>query len=194
MAMSSLGFRSWASRGPANLPAALAVVACCSMLAACGAAGNGSPVHDPLTRVAASSTPEDGVASSAVVSAWIAAQQAFDDAARSADASQPELAATTVDPQLTWTQSLLTRMRQAGEVALGPVRYGDPRVVDDRAGLATIEACDYDAEIVVSAASEAPVPGDPGRVDFERITSTMELTATGWKLADQTVEVARCHV
>jgi hypothetical protein len=36
------------------------------------------------------------------------------------------------------------------------------------------------------------VPSMLGQVDFELFSSTMELTASGWKLADQTVGVGQC--
>ncbi len=133
------------------------------------------------------------MASSTIVSAWIAAEQAFDDAARSADPDQPELAATTIDPQLTWSQEVLTQMRQGGQVAVGLNRFGHPRVLSNRGGLATVEACAHDAEIVVQVATGIPVPGEPGQVDDDHFVSTMQLTATGWKLADQSVEANQCH-
>jgi hypothetical protein len=130
---------------------------------------------------------------SAIVSAWVVAEQAFEDAARSADADQPELAATTIDPQLTWTKVLLARMRQNGQAAVGVDQFGHPRVMTEQGPLATVETCAHDAEIVVSAATGMPVPGEPGQVDDDHFTSTMEWTDTGWKLADQTVEADQCR-
>ena len=126
-------------------------------------------------------------------SAWIAAQQAFEEAARSANPDEPELAATTIPPLLPWSESLLRKMRSAGQVGRGPVQLGRPQVVVQQDAEARVQSCVHDEEIVISAATGVPAPGDPGHVDFLWITSTMQLTASGWKLATQTVEVGQCH-
>jgi hypothetical protein len=142
----------------------------------------GSPVSDAPS---ASNSP--------IVSAWLAAEAAFEEAALTSDPDQPELIATTIAPQLPWTRSVLAQMQSAGQVARGPVDYGRPRVVTQGSGLATVQSCEHDGEVVVSLATGQPVPGDAGQVDFELFTSTMELTDTGWKLATQTVGVGTCH-
>ena len=129
---------------------------------------------------------------SQILSAWLAAEEAFDTAALTSDADQPDLAATTVAPQLTWSQALLERMEESGQIARGPVNYGKPEVVRISSGSATVTSCVYDAEIVVSADSGRPVPGIPGQVDHELFESIMRSTTTGWKLATQTVGVGRC--
>ena len=59
---------------------------------------------------------------SQVVSGWLAAESAFANAARTSDPDAPELAATTIDPQLTWSRSLLGRMGASGQIAKGPVQ------------------------------------------------------------------------
>jgi hypothetical protein len=127
-----------------------------------------------------------------VLSAWIASQQAFENAARTADDSAPELAATTVAPQLPWSESLLLLFRVAKEVAVGPVDLGHPQVITQGPMLATVRACVHDSEVVVSSATGQPVAGVLGRIDYELFTSTMELTPSGWKLANQTVGVEQC--
>jgi hypothetical protein len=127
-----------------------------------------------------------------VGSAWLAAEQAFNNAALTSDANQPDLALTTVSPQLNWSRTLLQRMRSAGEVARGVVNYGSPRVtkLDDRE--ARVQSCVHDSEIVVLASSDQPVSGELGQVDFELITSTMASTISGWKLLSQQVSVDQC--
>lgn len=130
---------------------------------------------------------------SQVLSAWLAAQAAFDTAALTSDADQPDLAATTVDPQLNWSQALLERMKELGQIARGPVNYGKPEVVRISTQSATVTSCVYDAEIVVSVGSGRPVPGIPGQVDHELFQSVMRSTTTGWKLSTQRVGVDRCH-
>jgi hypothetical protein len=130
---------------------------------------------------------------SPVISAWLAAEVAFEQAALTADPDQPDLAATTVDPQLAWSQSLLAQMQSSGEVSRGPVDHGHPQILAQQAGVATVRSCMYDAEVVESSVTGRPVPGEAGQVDFELFTSTMEQTDTGWKLSTQTVGVGSCH-
>lgn len=175
------------------------------MLAACGSPGPDTGSGRIRVRIAPAASDADASASAStppapaapgpegpVISAWIAAELAFENAARTADATAPELAATTVAPQLPSSELLLTLIRLAGEVATGPVAFGDPQVVTLGPDLATVRACVHDSEVVVSAATGRPVPGMLGQVDFELFSSTMELTASGWKLADQTVGVGQC--
>ncbi len=179
---------------------ALAVVVGCAMLAACSgpAVGtapgrvrfNGSRAEPSAD--ASPSSPTDQASESPVISAWIAAQRAFEDSVRTADATAPELSATTVTPQLSWAESFVTLVRMAGEVARGPVAFGDPQVVRQGPRLATVRACVHDDEIVVSATTGHPVTGVLGQVDVELFTSIMERTASGWKLANQSVEVGQC--
>lgn len=127
-----------------------------------------------------------------MVTAWLAAEQAFNTAALTADPNEPDLAVTTVAPQLGWSQSLLVQMSAAAEVARGAVDYGSPEVLAIGAGTATVQSCIHDAEVVMSAASGRPVAGVEGQVDDELVTSTMKSTVNGWKLATQTVGVGRC--
>ena len=132
------------------------------------------------------------IESEQVVAAWIAAQQAFDSAALSADPSTPGLAATTVPPQIDASRSLLEQMSEADERAEGVVRFGNPHVVSAQATLAEVRSCVHDAEIVVSATSGVPVAGVLGEVDYELFESTMESTPSGWKLMTQTVGAGAC--
>ena len=127
-----------------------------------------------------------------VVSSWLAAEHAFDAAALTADPGEPDLAATTVAPQLGATQALLEEMQSSGDVATGGTQYGSPTVRLVGSGLAQVTSCLHDAEIVVSTATGKPVPGVLGQVDYELIRSTMELVGVGWKLASQTVGVGQC--
>ena len=178
--------------GPVAVAAGLLVTSC----------GGGGPLAGPgrISTAGMSATPgrpagptgNPSSESELVASAWIAAQQAFDSAALSADPSAPGLAATTVPPQIDASRSLLEQMREAGELAAGVVRFGTPQVGSIRATLASVRSCVHDAEIVVSATSGVPVAGVLGEVDYELIESTMESTPSGWKLMTQTVGAGRC--
>jgi hypothetical protein len=127
-----------------------------------------------------------------VISGWLAAESAFTNAARTPDPDAPELGATTIDPQLTWSRSLLGRMAASGQTAEGPVRYGTPRVIALHGDQAIVRTCARDAEIVVFVASGRPAPGILGQVDYELFTSTMQQIEGGWKLLTQVVGVGQC--
>jgi hypothetical protein len=176
---------------------ALVVLACALLVCACGTDGVDSPHADPRAAPAGLRTHAPGSvgrseASDSIASAWVAAEQAFEMAARSSDPDEPELAATTVAPQIGSTQSLLEGWQAAGEIARGPVTFAVSGVSEASPDLAVVTGCAHDHEIVVSAATGAPVAGVGGRAGDESITSAMELTVDGWKLADQAVVMAPC--
>ncbi len=198
-----------AGRTSARWSLALAAVACSALLAGCGRSASSSsvgpreqgtlPTAAGAVQVATTSVPATPVRPplrdskvSQVLSGWFAAEAAFADAARTPNPNAPELAATTIDPQLSWSQSLLERMDASGEVARGPIDYGTPRVIALRGNQATVRACARDAEIVVFAESGRVVPGILGQVDYELFASTMEQTRGGWKLLTQAIGVGQC--
>ena len=202
LSMRLVVFRRWSWCRSVARRAPICAAGCLILLSVCGR------VPDPpmgqvtrteavrglpgVTPTSASRMPNRPVLSDQIVAAWLSAEQAFATAALTSDPSEPDLAATTVDPQLTWTRSLLGRMRAAGQIARGQVRYGPPSVQLVGAGEAVVQSCAHDAEIVVSASTGSPAPGVPGQVDFELFDSTMELTGGEWKLVTQRVGVGQC--
>lgn len=189
-------------RRPAASRASVAVAVCSFLVSACGSStqsaisGASHLSWDKHRGDRVTITEDSGSAqsrmTSQILSAWLAAEKSFDTAALAADADQPDLAATTIAPQLTWSQTLLQRMKGSDQIARGAVNYGKPEVVRNSADSATVTSCVYDAEIVVSVGSGRPVPGIPGQVDHELFESIMRSTTTGWKLSTQTVGVDRC--
>ena len=127
-----------------------------------------------------------------VIGAWRTAERAFENAALSADTSEPELIATTVEPQLGTSESLLNGMREADEFARGPVDLGFPTVVASTSTEATIRSCLIDGEIVISRRTGLPVAGVEGRVANELVISVMERPDGEWVLADQSVREIAC--
>ncbi len=123
----------------------------------------------------------------------MAAERAFENAARTPDPSAPELAATTVAPQLPWSQSLLAQMAAAREGAEGTVEYGRPQVVSRSAASAVVRSCLHDQEVVISLDDGQPVPGPAGQVAYELFQSTMVRIDSGWKLETQTIGVGQCR-
>jgi hypothetical protein len=181
----------------------LTVIVCSTLLSACARAGGGATAkavritraHSQFgadARRSGSSTTVHMASVGPVISAWVAAQRPFDDAARTADADAPELAATMVAPQLPWTQALLGSMPGEGEEARGPVSFGRPRVETQATDLAVVDSCVHDSEIVVSAATGRAVAGLAGQSAYELVASTMEQANSGWKLETQAVRVGAC--
>jgi hypothetical protein len=199
-------FRRWSWCRSVARRAPLCAAGCLLLLSACGRVPEpptgqamGTDTARGIHRVPSTSTsrtPERSsdrsVLADQIVAAWLSAEQAFATAALTSDPTEPDLAATTVDPQLTWTQSLLARMRAAGQIARGPIHYGPPSVTLVGADEATVQSCADDAEIVVSASTGSPAPGVPGQVDFELFDSTMELSGGEWRLVTQRVGVGQC--
>jgi len=184
----------------------LAVIGSAALVSACAGPGAGGVMTAEAVHIGRAQTQSRADATQAtgagrstgsptsveVVTAWVAAQRAFDDAARTADAGAPELAATMVAPQLPWTQSLLEGMRASGEESRGPVSFGEPRVDLQAVGPSVVRACVHDSEIAFSVATGRPVAGPAGQADFELFTSIMERADGGWKLETQSVTVGAC--
>ncbi len=180
----------------------LAAAVCSVLLSACGLNTDRSD-HEARRQVrviigsfrapsTAGRSTGEAEQTSQVISAWLSAEQAFNTAALTADPNEPDLAVTTDPPQLNWSRAMLQRMRSIGEVARGGVEYGSPHVTNLDAGEATVQSCVHDSEIVVVDASDQPVGGELGQVDFELITSIMKSTISGWKLLSQQVNVTQC--
>lgn len=130
--------------------------------------------------------------STQILSAWWAAEEAFETAALTDDSDQPSLVATTVSPQLDLTRLLLQEMAAAGEQGQGSVDNGHPQVEAIDGDVATVRSCVDDTEIAVFATTGQPVPGLLGEKDVELFTSTMQQGANGWKLSAQTLGVGQC--
>ncbi len=199
-------FRRWSWRWSVARRAPLCAAGCLVLLSACSRVPE-PPTGQAIPTETARGTPGRTSTSTSrtsdrmsgrsdvsdqIVAAWLSAEQAFDTAALTSDPSEPDLAATTVDPQLTWTRSLLARMRAAGQIARGQIQYGPPSVALVGRDEATVQSCADDAEIVVSAITGSPAPGVPGQVDFELFDSTMELSGGEWRLVTQRVGVGQC--
>jgi hypothetical protein len=137
---------------------------------------------------ATSTEPQD----QQILSAWSAAERAFDTAALTADAAEPALAATMVEPQLDVERSWLASLRAQGQIATGQITFGPALVRHGPSGAVQVQSCAHDAEIVVSASTGQPVAGIAGEVADELVTATMVSSGGEWKLEAQTVGVGQC--
>ena len=153
-------------------------------MSACGSSA--SPLHGgtlpPGTKDAGADsavTPAHGRATQPqvidqVVSGWLAAEGAFADAARTSDPFEPELAATTLAPQLGWTRSLLEKMSADGLMATGPVRLRDaPRHRAARRLRPPFEHVRWTRRSSCRTRQAGRSPECSGQVAFELFTSKM---------------------
>lgn len=127
-----------------------------------------------------------------IISAWLAAQKAFHDAALTSNPDAPELAATTIPPILDTVRANLAQFRAQGEIAKGPSYWGSPHITARGSQGTEVVSCVHGEEIEIVAKTGKPVPGIAGQAVFESVTSLMQSTTAGWKLADQSVEVGKC--
>jgi hypothetical protein len=163
------------------MPAVLSFLVCSLCLAACGGSG-------ASTSTTASSSPT----TKAIVTAWLAAQKAFDTAAITSDANSPDLAVTMISPQLDHVRKNLATFASLGYGARGPTFYGNPKVQDVRDTQAEVVSCVHGEEIEIDLKTGKPVSGVLGRSAYELVKSAMRRTPNGWKLANQSVDVGGC--
>lgn len=162
----------------------LAVTSCGSSSARLAAATSKPTVVGPTSTTTS--------ADAQVISAWFAAEEAFHQAALTSDPNSPDLLATTVPPILNSVQANLGRLRAGGDVARGPVTYGNPRIVSRGTSRIEVVSCVNDRDIEIDATTGRPVPGLPGTASLEVVTSVMQQTPSGWKLAQQVVKASKC--
>ncbi len=179
----------WSSTVVLPLAALLGTLTLTSCGSSATSGDHGGSTTDPSHST--SSTP--AVPHEAVISAWLAAEEAFHQAALTSDSADPGLAATMVNPELSVVQSALSKLRAEGVIGRGPTFYGSPHVPSSTSSTATVVSCIHGEEVAVYEKTGAPIAGVLGQTDFELVTSTMRLTENGWKLAGQTVGVGECE-
>jgi hypothetical protein len=178
------------SRG---LPLLVGAAVCSLLFSGCGGTNTASKVSTPSTTKVISSTSTPSPADAQILSAWLAAQQAFDYAALTSNANEPSLALTMVDPELSGVRQSLAKLKAAGDIGRGSVTFGRPQVTATAGSTsATVVSCIHDQEVEVAASTGLSIPGDLGRSDFELIASTMVKALSGWKLSTQTIGTDKC--
>ena len=172
----------------------MVVVAGSLLLAACGtgsadASHSSSTAPRPTSTTRATSTP-DGGSETAVLAAYRASSAAFEQALATANAADPALVATMVDPQLQSVKANLLADQRQGIVGRGTVTL-HPKVVAISGSTATVVDCVYSTSELVYEATGKPVPPvTPPENDGVR--ATLDLTGGAWKLAKQTVTEGSC--
>ncbi len=158
------------------------------LLGACSSSPSSSPhaVNDGAT-----STDPAAAVDAAVIAAWRGAENAFYEAeADPQGLYSPTLAATIVNPELQMIKASLAGDETEGFIGKGSWNLGSPRVVSlgptqSQPTTATVVSCIDDSAILWNEHTSQPASGAAGTPDWEGETSTMILTASGWKLSQQ---------
>jgi len=166
-------------------------------LSACGSTPSGSTsTTGTKAPVASTSIPATtttttlGPTSAAVLGAYRAGWAAFEHALTTANPSDPELAATMVEPQLQSVKANLFADKRAGMVGRGTTTL-HPKVIALSATKATVVDCAHSSADLVYASSGKPVPPvTPPENDGVR--ATLVLSGLTWKVYKQTVTEGTC--
>ena len=166
-------------------------------MASCGGSGASDGSHPTTTRAKSTTTTSIPVTSTtlaptsaAVLSAYRAGWAAFEHALTTANPSDPELAATMVDPQLQSVKANLFADKRAGMVARGTFTL-HPKITALSATTATVVDCAYSTAELIYATSGKPVPPvTPPENDGVR--ATLVLSGSTWKVSKQTVTDGTC--
>lgn len=173
----------------------LAIIAAGSLLLA--ACGTGSPdaSHSSSNPPRATSTTRatstsGGGSDAAVLAAYRAGWSAYEAALADANAADPALAATMVDPLLQRVKANLYAYRRQGIVGRGPVVLY-PKVVALSASTATVVDCTFSSSELVYASTGKPVP-PVTPPEHDGVRATLVLTAGSWKVSEQSVTEGTC--
>ena len=166
-------------------------------MASCGGSGASDGSHPTTTRAKSTTTTSLpvttttlGPTSAAVLSAYRAGWAAFEQALATANPSDPELAATMVEPQLQSVKANLFADKRAGMVGRGTTTL-HPKITALSATTATVVDCAYSTAELIYATSGKPVPPvTPPENDGVR--STLVLSGSTWKVYKQTVTDGTC--
>ena len=167
------------------------------VLSACGSTRGGAPsttgTKAPVasTSIPATTTTTTLVPTSvAVLSAYRAGWAAFEHALTTANPSDPELAATMVEPQLQSVKANLFADKRAGMVARGTFTL-HPKITALSATTATVVDCAHSTAELIYATTGKPVPPvTPPENDGVR--ATLVLSGSTWKVSKQTVTDGTC--
>jgi hypothetical protein len=167
------------------------------MMASCGGSGVSDTSHPTTTRAKSTTTTSVPVTSTtldptsiAVLSAYRASWSAFEHALTTANPSDPELAATMVEPQLQSVKANLFADKRAGMVGRGTTTL-HPKVIALSATKATVVDCAHSSADLVYASSGKPVPPvTPPENDGVR--ATLVLSGSTWKVSKQKVTEGTC--
>jgi hypothetical protein len=125
-----------------------------------------------------------------VLNAYRAGWAAFEHALADANPSDPELAATMVDPQLQSVKANLFADKRAGMVGRGTTTL-HPKITALSATTATVVDCAYSrAELLYATTGKQVPPVTPP--EYDGVRATLVLSGSTWKVSKQTVTEGTC--
>ena len=165
---------------------ALIGVSLALVLTSCGGSSH-KPADGPTTTTSSSTSV---ASSAAVLGAYRAEWAAYQRALATANAYDPSLAATMVDPLLQKVRANLLGYQNAGIVGRGSIQL-NPRVVSISATTATVDDCNFSSSELVYAKTGKPVPPiTPPEHDY--VKATVVLVNGAWKVSQQNVTEGKC--
>ena len=166
-------------------------------MASCGGNAASDTSHPTTTRAKPTTTTSVPVTSTtlaptstAVLQAYRAGWAAFEQALADANPSDPELAATMVEPQLRSVRANLFADKKAGMVARGTTTL-HPKITALSATTATVVDCVYSEAELLYAATGKPVP-PVTPPEYDGVRATLVLSRSTWKVSKQTVTEGIC--
>ncbi len=163
------------------------------LLAACGGGGPATTATTdrPVSSTSAPrSTSRTDPATAAVLAAYRAGWSAYEGALADANAADPALAATMVDPLLQRVKANLYAYQRQGIVGRGPVVL-HPKVAALSALAATVVDCAFSSSALVYRATGKPVPPVTAP-EHDGVRATLVLSGGTWKVSQQSVSEGKC--
>ena len=166
------------------------------VLAACGGGATTGASRSSTTTARGHSTVSTSTSSSrsggsvAVLAAYRAGWSAYEGALADANAADPALAATMVDPLLQRVKANLYAYQRQGIVGRGPVDLY-PKVVTLASSTATVVDCTFSSSELVYKSTGKPVP-PVTPPEHDGVRATLVLTAGTWKVSQQSVTEGKC--
>ena len=181
-------------RGPlawagAMVTLAALVLSGCGGGATIGASGPSATTRGHSTASTSTSSSRSG-GSAAVLAAYRAGWSAYEGALADANAGDPALAATMVDPLLQRVKANLYAYQRQGIVGRGPVDLY-PKVVTVSSSTATVVDCTFSSSELVYKSTGQPVP-PVTPPEHDGVSATLVLTAGTWKVSQQSVTEGKC--
>ena len=179
--------------------AAVVVALAAVFLSACGGGATDASRSSTTTTTAEAhghSTVSTSTSSSrsggaaAVLAAYRAGWSAYQGALADANAADPALAATMVDPLLQRVKANLYAYQRQGIVGRGPVDLY-PKVVTVSSSTATVVDCTFSSSELVYKSTGQPVP-PVTPPEHDGVRATLVLTAGTWKVSQQSVTEGKC--
>ena len=159
-----------------------------------GSPGIGVGRRTPAVERTSALPAPDWLANADAAQGWIAAMDAYDEAAYSDDWRSPDLVATRTEAALELAQASLRKMASEDEISRGTARILAVEVYSEGPDAAEVTGCIGGDEVVVYRSTGRPVTGDPGESAVPDVFHAQMVDVGGhWKLEYQTVTEAQCR-